>query len=105
MFILFHIILTHHDYRLNQLQLKFLEELHMIEIMKALQTFVIWLQEGMYDFSSLPVTLKEDLHDCHIQELNQVTAVAVSEGNGMLQMIQYQCLYVDIYIIYIIYYI
>ena len=75
------IILTHHDYRLNQLQLKFLEELRMIEIMKALQTFVIWLQEGMYDFSSLPVTLKEDLSDSHIQKLNQATAVAVSEGN------------------------
>ena len=67
-------------YRLNQLQLKFLEELRMIEIMKALKTFVIWLQEGMYDFSSFPVTLKEDLNDCHIQELNQATAV--SEGKA-----------------------
>ena len=81
---MFHVILTHHDYRLNQLQLKFLEELRMIELMKALQTFVIWLQEGMYDFSSLPVTLKEDLCDCHIQELNQATAVAVSEGNDII---------------------
>ena len=84
LFILFHIILTHHDYRLNQLQLKFLEELRMIEIMKALQTFVIWLQEGMYDFSSLPVTLKNNLCDCHIQELKQATEVAVSEGNDII---------------------
>ena len=84
LFILFHIIFTHHDYRLNQLQLKFLEELRMIEIMKALQTFVIWLQEGMYDFSSLPLTLKEDLCDCHIQELKQATEVAVSEGNDII---------------------
>ena len=84
LFILFHIILTHHDYRLNQLQLKFLEELRMIEIMKALQTFVIWLQEGLYDFSSLPVRLKEDLHDCHIQKLKQATEVAVSEGNDII---------------------
>ena len=81
MFILFHVIFAHGYYRLNQLQLKFLEELRMIEIMKALQTFVIWLKEGMYNFSSLPVTLKEDLCDCHIQELNQATGV--SEGNGV----------------------
>ena len=67
-------------YRLNQLQLKFLEELSMIEIMKALQTFVIWLQEGMYDFSSLPVTLKEELSDYHKHELKQVTEAAISEG-------------------------
>ena len=84
LFNLFHVILTHHDYRLNQLQVKFLEELRMIEIMKALQTFVIWLQEGMYDFSSLPVTLKEDLRDSHIQKLNQATVVAVSEGNDIV---------------------
>ena len=84
MWILFHIILIHHDYRLNPLQLKFLEELRMIEIMKALQTFVIWLQEGMYDFSSLPVTLKEDLRDCHIQELKQYTEMTVSEGNDVI---------------------
>ena len=81
---MFHVILTHRDYRLNQLQLKFLEELRMIEIMKALQTFVIWLQEGMYNFSSLPVTLKEDLYDCHIQELEQATEVAVSDGNSII---------------------
>ena len=56
----------------------------MIEIMKALQTFIIWLQEGMYDFSSLPVTLKEDLYDCHIQELEQATEVAVSDGNSII---------------------
>ena len=56
----------------------------MIEIMKALQTFVIWLQEGMYDFSSLPVTLKNDLCDCHIQELKQATEVAISEGNDIV---------------------
>ena len=105
MFNLFHVILTHHDYRLNQLQLKFLEELRMIEIMKALQTFVIWLQEGMYDFSSLPVTLKEDLHDCHIQELNQATAVAVSEGNGIItnNAVSMSVLYSYKLYIYIIY--
>ena len=98
LFILFHIILTHHDHRLNQLQLKFLEELHMIEIMKALKTFVIWLQEGMYNFSSLPVTLKEDLCDCHIQELNQATAV--SEGNGVITNDAVSMSVLYIYIIY-----
>ena len=96
--------------RLNQLQLKFLEELRMIEIMKALQTFVIWLQEGMYDFSSLSVTLKEDLRDCHIQKLKQATAVAVSEGtdiiaNDAVSTSIYIVTYTCIYIIHIIYYI
>ena len=103
LFILFHIILTHHDYRLNELQLKFLEELRMIEIMKALKTFVIWLQEGMYDFSSLPVTLKEDLCDCHIQELNQATAV--SEGNGVITYDAVSIAVIYIYISCIIIYV
>ena len=70
----------------------------MIEIMKALQTFVIWLKEGMYNFSSLPVTLKEDLCDCHIQELNQATAV--SEGNGV---ITYDAVSIAVIYIYIMY--
>ena len=82
----------------------------MIEIMKALQTFVIWLQEGMYDFSSLPVTLKEDLCDCHIQKMKQATAMAVSEGNDIANDAVSMSVYIVIiyisiyYIIHIIYY-
>ena len=74
--------------------------------MKALQTFVIWLQEGMYDFSSLPVTLKNDLRDCHIQELKQATEVAVSEGNDIITNDAVSlsvCIALYIYNIYILY--
>ena len=59
----------------------------------------------MYDFSSLPVTLKKDLHDCHIQELKQATEVAVSEGNDIIMndaVSSSVCIaiYIIIYIIY-----
>ena len=76
--------------------------------MKALQTFVIWLQEGMYDFSSLPVTLKNDLRDCHIQELKQATEVAVSEGNDIITndaVSSSVCIAIYIYILFIYIYI
>ena len=71
-----YIIIIYH--RLTKPQRKFLEDLLMIDIMKTLQIFVKWLQEGMYDFSSLPFTLKNELEDSHKQKLE---ALVMEEHN------------------------
>ena len=71
---------NHVCFRLNQLQIKFLSELRMQNIMKALKTFVSWLQSGLYDFSSFSVVLKEDLSDHHLNCLIEIKNEAIDKG-------------------------
>ena len=52
----------------------------MEDIMKALRTFVMWLQEGMYDFSSFPLTLKDDVGIEQLQVLKKLHDEATTRG-------------------------
>ena len=42
-------------------QLKFLENLPTVMVFSCLQKFIQWLKDGMYDFHTLPFTLKTHL--------------------------------------------
>ena len=42
-------------------QLKFLENLPTVMVFSCLQMFIQWLKDGMYDFHTLPLTLKTHL--------------------------------------------
>ena len=48
--------------------------------MKALNTFVMWLQDGMYDFSSFPLVLKDDLGTEHEEMLKKIREEANAKG-------------------------
>ena len=47
--------------RLDLSQSTYLEALTMKNVVKALCTFVEWLKNGMYQYSSFPFTVKEDV--------------------------------------------
>ena len=72
--------LTNTFYRLNQFQIVFICEIKMGSIMKALKTFVSWLQSGLYDFSSFSVVLKEELSEDHVKLLRKLKNEAISKG-------------------------
>ena len=50
--------------------------------MKALKTFVSWLQIGLYDFSSFSVVFKEDLSENHQKCLADIADEAHSKGDN-----------------------
>ncbi len=59
----------------------FLAELKMENIFKALKTFIEWFKDGLYDFSSFSVVLKENLSDSHQKILSNITSdEAISLG-------------------------
>ncbi len=68
------------SYRLGKQQEIFFTELKMENILKALKTFIEWLQNGLYDFSSFSVFLKENLSDCHQTLLYEISDKAIRLG-------------------------
>ena len=61
----------------------------MKDIMKALHVFVMWLQEGVYDFSSFPLVVKDDLDEKHLEALKKIHDQAKAEGLEMILLYNY----------------
>ena len=53
-------------------QLKFLENLPTVVVFSCLQKFIQWLKDGMYDFHTLPFTLKTHLSSEDQEALLQI---------------------------------
>ena len=53
-------------------QLKFLEALPTVMVFTCLQLFIQWLKDGMYDFHTLPFTLKSHLSPNDLDALRLV---------------------------------
>ncbi len=58
----------------------FLAEIKMENILKALKTFIAWFKNGLCDFSSFSVVLKENLSDSHQNILYKISDEAISLG-------------------------
>ena len=50
-------MVTSFSYSVNDVQRKLLGDVEMKKLFKCLELFVDWLQGGLYDFASLPVSM------------------------------------------------
>lgn len=57
---------------LNTNQIECLSNLQLANLNHCLNTFVMWMENGMYDFSGLPLTLKVHLQPNTVQALKAI---------------------------------
>ena len=60
------------SFSINEIQSKLLGEVEMKRLFKCMGLFVAWLQGGLYDFSSLPISVFKHLEKEDMEILGKI---------------------------------